>query len=177
MNRQEIHAGIQEALGLIVRFFENMPDDSLEPEWALFKTYVLSADTAIPPKYRELNGVAAAASRQCWYCSNFHSGVAKLHGATDEEVQEAVLVAKMGAGWSTYLNGTVYDRDLFMRELQEVGGYLSNKLSPRCNSNLAAHTPKPRQLCGSSTSGLIQSIADRTSSGKPRLTDLQALCP
>jgi AhpD family alkylhydroperoxidase len=127
MNRQEIHTEIQTALGLVPGFFKGMPDDSLEMEWGLFKRYVLQEESQIPPKYRELIGVAAAAARQCWYCSNFHTGGAKHHGAPDEEIQEAVHLARFGAGWSAYLNGTVYDRDLFMRELQEVGGYLSNK--------------------------------------------------
>ncbi len=125
MSRLEIHAEIKEALGIVPGFFEGMPDDSLEREWGLFKRYVLQEEGEIPPKYRELIGVAAAAAKQCWYCSNFHSGVARLHGATDAEIQEAVHLAKFGAGWSAYLNGTLYDKDQFLKELSEVGEYVS----------------------------------------------------
>ena len=125
MNRDAIYTEMKDALGLVPGFFKDIPEDSLELEWALFKKYVLSADGHIPPKYRELIGVSGAAARQCWYCVNFHAGVAKLHGATDEEIQEAVHLSKFGAGWSTYLNGIVYDKDKFMQELQDIGAYLS----------------------------------------------------
>lgn len=127
MSRGEIYDQMIEALGVVPGFFEAMPDDSLEMEWALFKRYVLQNESAIPPKYRELIGIANAATKQCWYCSNFHTGVAKLHGATDEEVQEALLLAKFGTGWSAYLNGSLYDKDRFLKELQAIGEYLSKK--------------------------------------------------
>lgn len=127
MYREEIYKEMKESLGLVPGFFEDMPDDSLEMEWGLFKRYVLQEESKIPPKYRELIGIATAASKQCWYCSNFHTGVAKLHGATDEEIQEAVHLAKFGAGWSAYINGIIYDKERFLKELQAVGEYLSKK--------------------------------------------------
>ncbi len=127
MSRSEINAEITEALGQVPGFFQEFPDEILEQEWDLFKRSVLSDNSAIPPKYRELIGVATAAARQCWYCTNFHSGVARLHGATDEEIKEAVLLAKFGAGWSSYLNGLNYDKERFLKELHEVGAYLSTK--------------------------------------------------
>jgi AhpD family alkylhydroperoxidase len=74
-----------------------------------------------------MRGAAVAAAQHCWFCTNFHTGLAKLNGATDEEIQEAVHLAKFGTGWSTYLNGTNYDRDTFIEELHKVGGHLSQK--------------------------------------------------
>ena len=127
MSREEIYTEMKEAIGQVPGFFESLPDASLEMEWNLFKRYALSDDGAIPPKYRELMGLAAAAATHCWYCVNFHTGTAKLHGATDEEIQEATYLAKFGAGWSTYLNGSAYDKEKFLKELHEVGEYLSSK--------------------------------------------------
>ena len=127
MNREKVYSEIKEALGLVPGFFESMPSDSLELEWGCFKRYVLQEKSEIPPKYRELIGIAAAAANHCWYCANFHTGVAKLHGATDEEVQEAVHLAKFGTGWSTYFSGMIYDHDKFLSELQSVGEYISNQ--------------------------------------------------
>lgn len=127
MTSNEIFTEIKDTLGIVPQFFQDMPEASLPMEWDLFKRNVLNPDTAIPPKYRELIGVAAAAAKQCWYCANFHTGVAKLNGATEEEIQEAVLLTKFGAGWSAYFNGTNYDKELFISELTEVGAYLSNQ--------------------------------------------------
>ena len=125
--RETVYAEMKKELGLVPGFFETMPEDSLEKEWDLFKRYVLLEKSEIPPKYRELIGLGAASAKQCWYCANFHTGVAKLHGATDAEIQEAVHLAKFGGGWSTYLNGIVYDQSRFMEELGAIGEYLSNK--------------------------------------------------
>lgn len=127
MSRKTVYPEIEEALGQVPTFFKQMPEDSLKGEWALFQRYVLNDETAIPPKYKELIGVAVAAAMQCWYCSNFHQGVAGLHGASEKEIQEANLLAKFAAGWSKYFNGSLYDRDLFLKELSEVGAYLSNQ--------------------------------------------------
>jgi AhpD family alkylhydroperoxidase len=127
MTREEIYQDMKEAIGLVPGFFKTMPDESLECEWKVFKFYILEDKSNIPPKYRELIGAAAAAAKQCWYCSNFHAGLAKLHGATDEEIEEAVHLAKLGGSWSTYLNGMLYDRDTFMKELTAVGEYVSKK--------------------------------------------------
>lgn len=124
MSRESVYAEMKEALGLVPGFFQSVPDHSIDAEWELFKRFEL-LETSIPPKYRELIGTAVAAAGSCWYCANFHSGLAKFHGATDEEVQEAVHLAKFGVGWSAYLNGTVYDRARFSEELEAVGAYLT----------------------------------------------------
>ncbi|NIP29499.1 MAG: carboxymuconolactone decarboxylase family protein [Candidatus Dadabacteria bacterium] len=127
MSRESIYNEMKEMIGLVPGFFEEIPDDALENEWALFKKYILIDDTHIPAKYRELIGLAVASASHCWYCANFHAGTARLNGATDEEIQEAVHLAKVGRGWSTYLNGMVYDRDRFLDELKQVGEYLTSK--------------------------------------------------
>jgi AhpD family alkylhydroperoxidase len=127
MSREEVYTEINEAIGQVPGFFENMPDDSLVMEWDLFKRYVLREESEIPPKYRELIGLASAAATHCWYCVNFHTAAARMHGATDEEIQETVHMAKVGTGWSTYLNGMDYDKEQFMKELHQIGEYLSSK--------------------------------------------------
>ena len=127
MLRKEIDAEITEALGQVPNFLQQIPDEAIEAEWNLFRRYTLSDQTAIPPKYRELIGIAVAAAQGCWYCSNFHTGVAGLYGATSEEIQEATLIAKFSLGWSAYLNGTIYDKEVFITQLHEIGGYLSKE--------------------------------------------------
>ncbi|MFQ5880128.1 MAG: hypothetical protein ACE5IZ_08155 [Dehalococcoidia bacterium] len=53
------------------------------------------------------------------------TGLAQLSGATEREIQEANLVAKVVAGDSAYLNGISYDLDLFMKELQQIAAHVS----------------------------------------------------
>lgn len=124
MNRQNVIKDIKETLGKVPGFIDTMPDDTLEQEWGLFKRFELQ-ETSLPPKYRALMGVTASAVLHCWYCSNFHKAMAEMHGASEEEIQEAVHVAKMTTGWSTYLNGILYDRDKFTKELKDIGEYVA----------------------------------------------------
>lgn len=128
MKRQEIYKDIEQTLGLVPSFFKLVPDRSLELEWNLFKTLQLE-DSPIPHKYRELIGVAISAVTKCKYCSYFHTEVAKLFGATEEEIEDAVYYAKSSAGWSTYLNGMQVDYELFTSELDQSIRYIKAQSS------------------------------------------------
>ena len=72
-------------------------------------------------------GVALHSETKCKYCVLFHTEAARLFGANEEEIQEAVHYAKMSLGWSAYLNGIQQDYDQFAEELQRVGEFLSRK--------------------------------------------------
>ncbi len=125
-SRAEVEADIKETFGLVPTFFKRMPDKFLDPERQLMKELEFG-ETLIPNKYKELIGVAVHAETKCRYCTLFHQEAAKLFGATDEEIQEAVHFAKFTAGWSVYLNGIREDYDTFARELQQIGTYISSK--------------------------------------------------
>jgi AhpD family alkylhydroperoxidase len=124
MSRADVEKDIQETLGLVPGFFEGVPDELLESEWTLFKHFEFE-ETHIPPKYKQLIGVALHSYTHCHYCTLFHTEAAKLNGATDEEIHEAAHFAKHSAGWSTYLNGIREDYDRFASDLAKVGAYLS----------------------------------------------------
>jgi AhpD family alkylhydroperoxidase len=119
MNRQEVYREIEETFGLVPSMFRVVPDSSLELEWRLFKR-VQFDEGPIPNKYRELIGVAIAAATKCRYCALYHSEVAKLNGATEEEIEDAVHYAKSSAGWSTYINGLQLDYDEFKDEVLQA---------------------------------------------------------
>jgi AhpD family alkylhydroperoxidase len=66
-----------------------------------FKTFSQSvfADGALPGKTKQLIAVAVAHVTQCPYCIRGHSKAAVQHGATAEEIMEAIWVAaEMRAG-------------------------------------------------------------------------------
>ena len=67
----------------------SVPDFLIESEWASFKAIEL-AETAIPNKYKELIGLAVSGATRCRYCAYFHAEAARLFGATEEEIAEAV---------------------------------------------------------------------------------------
>jgi AhpD family alkylhydroperoxidase len=123
MNRKQIYAEIEELFGLVPTFLKAVPDSSLELEWHLLKR-VQVEDGAIPNKYRELIGLGIAANSKCRYCAFFHTEMARLNGATDAEIEDAVHYAKSSAGWSAYLNGLQFDYEQFKSEILKIADHV-----------------------------------------------------
>ena len=125
VRKEEVYKEIESILGIVPSFFKLIPERSLESEWNLFKTIQLE-ESPIPNNYKELIGIAVSAVTKCKYCLFFHTEVAKLFGATEEEIEDAVHYAKASAGWSTYLNGMQVDYEKFTAELLESIEYIKN---------------------------------------------------
>ena len=125
MKRQDIYNEIEQLLGLVPSFFKMIPDSSLELEWNLMKR-VQFEEGPIPNKYRELMGVAIAAVMKCRYGSLFHTERARMNGATDAEIEDAIHFAESSSGWSTTLNGLQIDYDQFKEEMKKVGEYVQS---------------------------------------------------
>lgn len=119
VSRAEIEADIRETMGLVPHFLARMPTEMLAPEWEIFKRIELG-QTLIPNKYKELIGVGLHTETKCRYCLLFHTESAKLFGATDEEIEEAVHYAKNSLGWSAYINGMQEDYDTFAAEVEQI---------------------------------------------------------
>jgi AhpD family alkylhydroperoxidase len=123
MSRQEVYDDIKQMFGLVPTFLKTMPDSSLELEWNLMKR-VQFDEGPIPNKYRELIGLGIAAVSKCRYCTFFHTVAAKLNGATDAEIEDAVHFAKSSAGWSAWLNGMAFDFEEFKKEFMQAADYI-----------------------------------------------------
>ena len=119
MSRELVYKEMKEMLGIVPSFFKSVPDNTLHLEWELFKK-VQMEEGAIPNKYKELIGIGISAVSKCRYCTMFHTEMAKLLGATDAEIEEAVHYSKNSAGWSAYLNGLQVDYDTFKDEIGKV---------------------------------------------------------
>ena len=128
-DRREVDRDIEEVLGLNPAFFQDVPDYLLPTEWESFKRLQLSDETAIPPKYKELIGLAVSGATRCRYCAYFHTEAARINGATEEEIRETALMAKHTMGWSTYLNTMGYDYDEFKREFDQVAAHFRASLA------------------------------------------------
>src|SRR5215210_2232679 len=131
MSRADVDRDIEETLGLVPKFFREVPDYLIESEWLSFKSLQLSDETAIPNKYKELIGLAVSGATRCKYCAYFHTEAARLFGATEEEINEAALMAKHTMGWSTYLNARQYDYDAFKAEFDQIAAHVRAQMGSR----------------------------------------------
>jgi AhpD family alkylhydroperoxidase len=143
MSREEVYKEIEEFFGLVPNFFKLVPDSSLEFEWKLLKSLEID-EGPIPNKFRDLIGIAVSTVMKCSYCAHHHTEMAKLDGATNEEIENAIHLAKSSAGWSTYLHGFQVDLDEVKEEHHRMIEFVRAKEGPRLLDGLNAYGPLSR---------------------------------
>jgi AhpD family alkylhydroperoxidase len=111
---------IQKTLGFVPQFFQRFPEGMLPGLWEEMKTLQMNPTTALDGRTKELIGLGVAAQIPCRYCIIGHTEFAKLDGATDAEVGEAVAMAAITRHWSTFLNGIQTDESRFRTEIQKL---------------------------------------------------------
>lgn len=126
---EETYQDIEKTLGLVPTFLKAFPKDIIAVAWSEFKALQLSPYTALTGKEKELIGLAVAAQIPCEYCTYFHRNVAsKLHGCSEEELNEAVAVAALCRHWSVIFNSPVNDKNAFRKEADQMAKQTSSSL-------------------------------------------------
>lgn len=123
MTRDEIYSEMEALFGIVPAPFSRMPDDVLDLEWALWKKARLS-ETSIPPVFRELIGLACAAIAGNDYGCELHSDMAKMHGATEQQIEEAARIARAEGGWHAYNMALRLSGHQLTLEPREIAGHL-----------------------------------------------------
>ena len=111
---------IERTLGMVPTFLKAFPEEGVAAAWREMKSVQLNPETALSGKTKELIGLAVASQIPCQYCIYFHTEAAKLNGATDQEIDEAVAMAAETRHWSTVLNGSLIDEAEFRKEVDRI---------------------------------------------------------
>jgi AhpD family alkylhydroperoxidase len=111
---------IAKTLGFVPRFFQVMADAAVGGAWAEMKGLQMNPNSALPGKTKELVGLAVAAQVPCRYCVFAHTEFAKLNGASEAEVAEAVAVGALARQFSAYTNGLAIDEATFQADLRRL---------------------------------------------------------
>jgi AhpD family alkylhydroperoxidase len=119
---------MESTLGLTPWFFKQFPEAGIAGAWREFKTIQLNPHSALPGKAKELIGLAVASQIPCRYCIVFHTEAARLNGATEVEIREAVAMASLTRHWSTFLNGMLTDEAVFRRETDQAIANVRRKM-------------------------------------------------
>ncbi|HEX2675781.1 MAG TPA: carboxymuconolactone decarboxylase family protein [Polyangiales bacterium] len=126
--------------GFVPDFLAKVPDEALPGAWEEMKTLQMNPKTALPPKIKEMIGLAVAAQIPCHYCTYAHTEFAKLFGATDTERGEAVMEAALTRHWSTWLQGKQTDMASWRAEITGMLEYskqmMSGKVAPPAPMNV-----------------------------------------
>lgn len=122
-------ADIAKTLGFVPQFLVKLPTLAMPGAWEEMKTLQLNPRTALGGRTKELIGLAVAAQVPCRYCIVAHTEFAKLNGASEEEIGEAVAMAAITRHWSTVLNGIQTDESKFRAEVARIVGHVKQASS------------------------------------------------
>jgi AhpD family alkylhydroperoxidase len=111
---------IARTLGFVPHFFQVMADAAVSGAWGEMKGLQLNPNSSLPGKTKELIGLGVAAQVPCRYCVFAHTEFAKLNGASEAEIAEAVAVAGLARQFSAYTNGMQVDESAFRADLKRM---------------------------------------------------------
>ena len=111
---------MQKTLGVVPTFLKAFPEEGIAAAWDELKSVQMNPKSALPMKTKEEIGLAVAAQIPCRYCVYFHTQFAKLGGATDGELKDAIAMAAITRHWSTVLNGSLLDEAQFRKETDQI---------------------------------------------------------
>jgi AhpD family alkylhydroperoxidase len=111
---------IAKTLGFVPHFFQVMADAAVSGAWGEMKGLQLNPNSSLPGKTKELIGLGVAAQVPCRYCVFAHTEFAKLNGASEAEIAEAVAVAGLARQFSAYTNGMQVDESAFRADLKRM---------------------------------------------------------
>lgn len=117
---QSAYDDMKRTLGVVPTFFRRFPQAAIASAWQAYKAVEMNPRTALSGKHKELIGLAVSAQVPCKFCTHFHTEAARMNGATDAEVGEAVAMAGLTRKWSTFLNGIEMDESTFKREVAQI---------------------------------------------------------
>jgi AhpD family alkylhydroperoxidase len=109
-----------QTLGFVPDFIKRFPDVARGGAWKEMRDVQMNPRTELSAKQKELAGLAVASQVPCKYCVIAHTEFAKLAGATDAEINEAVAMASLTRNLSTMLNGLQIDEPQFKRDVDKL---------------------------------------------------------
>ena len=117
---------ILQSFGLVPDFLQSYPSLALAGAWKELKSIMLSK-TSLEIKDKFLIALGVSAQIPCDACTYLHRESAKLHGASETEIQESLAMAGETRHWSTFLNGMQISEDQFHKETDQIFAHLKER--------------------------------------------------
>jgi AhpD family alkylhydroperoxidase len=116
---KSVMADLKLSYGFVPEFITKFPADSVAPAWREERD-VEMAPSALSDKYKSLVGLAVAAQIPCKYCLIADTEFAKLSGATDKEIGEAVAMSGFVRHWATMQTGFGVDDATYKKDVDRM---------------------------------------------------------
>lgn len=125
---KKAEAEMETAFGTVPVMFEVFPDHLRAGAWEWFKS-TMSPEASLQSKDIQLIALAVASQIPCDYCVYAHKTMARMFGATDAEISEAIAAAAETRHWSTVLNGAEVPLDDFKQEWDGILAHLKAQMT------------------------------------------------
>lgn len=110
---------MKNAFGFVPEFAMKIPAQALPGAWREMRDVEL-APSALPDKYKSLAGLAVSSQIPCRYCIIADTEFAKLSGATDAEIAEAVTLGGMTRHWAALMTGLGVDEATYRKDMERI---------------------------------------------------------
>lgn len=110
---------IKNSFGFVPEFMAKFPAQGLAGAWREMRDVEL-APTALSGKYKSLAGLAVSSQIPCRYCIIADTEFAKLEGATDKEIAEAVALGGMVRHMSALMTGLGVDETGYRKDMERI---------------------------------------------------------
>jgi AhpD family alkylhydroperoxidase len=111
---------VEQTLGFVPEFLRRVPDFALPGAWREMKDVKLNPSTQLSAKTKSLISLAVASQTPSRPCVAAETEFAKLAGATEREMAEAVGMAAITRNMSTMLNGQQVDEQGFRADIDRL---------------------------------------------------------
>ncbi len=115
MDKEAIYREIEAAFGMVPNFFRYMGESDSEwlaLNWERTKAIMLS-EGALDRKTKELIALAVSLVNRCNYCSLAHEAMARMAGATDEELIDLKKVVELFCSFNAIADSLKVPCDIF----------------------------------------------------------------
>jgi AhpD family alkylhydroperoxidase len=126
-NADEAYRDIDATLGGVPEYLRKLPMEALPGAWMELKNLQFNPNSPVALREKQLIGLAVASQIPCKYTVYMHKQVAKLHGATEREVEETLAVSAVSRHWNAVINGAELDEASFRNELQQLVQHLNKQ--------------------------------------------------
>ena len=117
---KSVFKDVEQSFGFVPDFMKRFPAEALPGAWLNMRNVEMNPESAIPGKIKSLIGVAVASQIPCRYCVIADTEFAKLEGATDREIAEAVTAGAMARQFITLVEGSQIDEKTYRRDWERL---------------------------------------------------------
>lgn len=117
--------------GFAPDFLKRFPEAALPGAYKVFRDLEMNPASAIPGKYKDLASLAVSSQIPCKFCIIADTEFAKLDGATDAEIYEAIAMGALTREFSTLMNGLQIDMPKYRADLSRIAKSMAAAPAPK----------------------------------------------